>query len=476
MPIISHNERLAAAILFAVIYILAAGAVTADVLLRKRSVRAAISWLGLAWFSPLFGPVLYYVLGVNRVTRRALHFRRAVVSRNDLSTHHLKPALFEHIATLSRVVETLTGRSLAAGNRISILHGGDEAYPAMLSAIRHARHSIALASYIFQIDDAGLAFVEALAEAQSRGVQIRVLIDGIGGNYLSAPVVHALRKRGVPAASFLHYWMPWRMPYLNMRSHKKILVVDGTVSFTGGINIADDYVLSRRPLHPVDDIHFRVDGPAVRHLMVAFAEDWNFATGEVLDDNAWWPKLHPIGPVWARGFSSGPDATVRRLEAVLATAISVARHRLRIVTPYFLPDEHLVSAIDLAALRGTAVDVIVPERSDHVLIDWATRAHFGFMTPGIRIHFSPPPFSHAKLMTVDGEWSLLGTANWDVRSTRLNFEFSLECYDDAVTAEIDRIIDSKIAAARRISSPDLAKRPVPVQLRDAAARLLLPYL
>jgi cardiolipin synthase A/B len=476
LPDLSHNESLFAAILFLVVYALAAGAVTADALLRKQSVRAAISWIGLAWLSPIFGAIVYYVLGVNRVTRRALQFRRAVAPREGQSRRDASPALPENIATLSRVVETLTGRELVDGNRITILHGGDEAYPAMLAAIRQARRSVALASYIFRADDAGLALIDALAEAWSRGVQVRVLIDGIGGGYLAAPVVRALRQRGLSAASFLHYWMPWRMPYLNMRSHKKILVVDGAVGFTGGINIADSYVLSRRPPRPVDDIHFRVDGPVVAHLMVAFAEDWNFTTGEVLDDDAWWPALDPVGPVWARGFSSGPDATVRRLEAVFATAVAAAKQRLRIVTPYFLPDEHLVSAIDLAVLRGVAVDIVVPMRSDHVLIDWAARAQLGFMAPAIRIHLAPPPFSHAKLMTVDGEWCLLGTANWDVRSTRLNFEFSLECYDTATTAAVDRLIDARIATARRVSSAELARRPSPLRLRDAAARLLLPYL
>jgi cardiolipin synthase len=470
------DKQLFATILTTALYVVTAVAVTVHVLLRKQSVRAAITWISLAWLSPVFGPLLYYVLGINRVTRRALQLRRSTVIRDEFLEAGRNPGLPENIATIGRAVEALTGRLLAVGNKITVLRGGDEAYPEMLAAIRNARRSVALVSYIFRTDDVGFSFIDALAEARSRGVHVRVLIDGIGGGYVLSPAVHALRRQGVPVATFLHYWLPWRMPYLNMRNHKKILVVDGNVGFTGGLNIGADNVLSRRPPHPIDDVHFRVEGPAVRHLMMAFAEDWSFTTGEVLDDDAWWPELSPIGPVHARGISSGPDEAVRRLEAVLATAVAAAKSHLRIVTPYFLPDEHLISAIGLASLRGIAVDIVLPMRSDHIVIDWAVRAHLRFFAPDIRIHFASPPFSHAKLMTVDGEWCLVGTANWDVRSTRLNFEFNLECYDRETTAEIDHLIDARIVGARHSSSDELAQRPLALRLRDAAARLLLPYL
>ena len=465
-----------AGLLLAIVYAAAAGAVTVHVLLRKLPVRAAIGWIGLAWLSPVFGAALYYVLGINRVMRRAARFRRAGPPRDEPAGDGSPHAPPGNIAVIAGVVGRLTGRGLAGGNAIAALNSGDEAYPAMVSAIRDARRSIALASYIFRADEAGRSFVAALAGAKSRGVEIRVLIDGIGGGWLFSPAGRALRREGICVARFLHHRLPWRMPYLNMRSHKKILVVDGAVGFAGGINIGDENVLSRHPPHPVHDVHFRVEGPVVRHLMETFAEDWTFTTGEILDDDAWWPALRPAGPVLARGIASGPDEAIGHLEAVLATAVSEAAHRLRIVTPYFLPDDPLMSEIGLAALRGVAVDIVVPERCDHALIDWAMRAHLELLPPDVRIHLAPPPFDHAKLMTVDGHWSLVGSANWDVRSTRLNFEFELECYDAAAAGEIDRMIDVRIGRARRIPTADLAARPLPLRLRDAAARLLLPYL
>jgi cardiolipin synthase len=210
--------------------------------------------------------------------------------------------------------------------------------------------------------------------------------------------------------------------------------------------------------------------------METFADDWRFACGEALRGGKWWPELTARDGVLARGISSGPDEAIRHLEAVLRTAIAAARHRLRSVTPYFLPDESLMTAIEFAALRGVAVDIVVPERSDVRLVDWAMRAHLAPLASMVSLYFAPQPFSHAKLMTLDGCWCLIGTANWDVRSLRLNFEFNLECCDHAIAADIDRIIDRRIADARRITQRAIAARPLPLRLRDAAARLLLPYL
>ncbi|HLI13921.1 MAG TPA: phospholipase D-like domain-containing protein [Alphaproteobacteria bacterium] len=464
--------------LFAVAHAAAAGAVTVHVLLRKRNVRAAIGWIGLAWLSPAFGALLYYALGINRVSRRAARLRyRGVAARKPRAPRVTPAALPDNIAIVADVGERVVGRPLTPGNKLTPLRGGDEAYPAMIAAIAAAKRSVALQSYIFRADEAGLPIVAALAAARARGVEVRVLIDGIGGGYLISPIARALARAGIPAARFFHDWLPWRMPFLNMRSHKKILVVDGAIGFTGGLNIGAENVAALRRRRAVDDIHFRVDGPVVSQLMLTFAEDWNFATGELLEGEAWWPELAPAGPLLARGISSGPDEDVEKLDAVLATATAAARKRLRIVTPYFLPEQHLMSALALAALRGVEVEIVIPARSDHFLLDWAMRAHLGFFgVPDVRFYLTPPPFDHAKLMTMDGRWCFLGSANWDARSMRLNFEFNLECYGEDAVAAIDRMIDARIARAHLASRDELTRRPLPQRLRDAAARLLLPYL
>ncbi|HUZ73030.1 MAG TPA: phospholipase D-like domain-containing protein [Stellaceae bacterium] len=465
--------------LIALADMLAAAAVTAHVLLRKRDVRAAIGWIGLAWLSPIVGPALYYFFGVNRVTRRASRLTSGMARRGPVAAAVTvspdNPPLPENVLTIARVGDRLTSHPLTRRNAISLFCGGDEAYPAMLNAIGAAQRSIALASYIFRVDRVGSAFIEALREARGRGVEIRVLVDGIGSGYLVSSSVRELQRAGVVVARFMHHWLPWRMPFLNMRSHKKLLVVDGTIGFAGGLNLGAENLRTLHPARSVDDVHFRVDGPVVSQLMLTFAEDWNFTTGEVLRGDPWWPDIVPAGPVLARGISSGPDEDMGKLEAVLATAVAAAKQRLRIVTPYFLPDQRLMSGIELAVLRGVQVDVVLPERSDHRVLDWAMRAHLGFIAvPGVTVYLTPAPFDHSKLATVDGVWCALGSANWDVRSLRLNFEFMLECYGVSTASEVDRIIDGKIARARRFSL--LGGRSLPVRFRDAAARLLLPYL
>ena len=467
--------------LLAVADALAASAVTAHVLLYKRDVRAAIGWIGLAWLSPLAGPMLYYVFGINRVARQAYRlsrggrreWARTGLGRAVQEAPHLPPDM----ARIAEVGARLSGKPLATGNAMSIFESGDTAYPAMLAAIAGASRSIALASYIFRADRAGRMFIQALAAAMARGVEVRVLLDGIGSGYFRSPAVRELRAVGVPVAQFLHDWLPWRMPFLNLRNHRKLLIVDGEIGFTGGLNIGEDNLSALSPTGFIRDVHFRLDGPVVHQLMQAFADDWHFTAGEVLDGALWSPVIPSAGSLTARGICSGPDEDEGSLEAMLASAISAAAHRVRIVTPYFLPDEPVAYAIYLAALRGVDVDIVVPARSNHFFMDWAMSAQLAHLAgPHIAIHLAPPPFDHSKLMIVDDMWCALGSANWDVRSSRLNFEFMLECYDADLVQKLDSIIRRRMTAGQKLTLRKIAQRGWLVRIRDAAARLLLPYL
>ena len=216
--------------IWAIAYVLLAGLVTADVLLKKSDVRGALGWIGAVWLAPIIGSLLYYMFGINRVTRRALKLARPDNCETAARDAPAEPEGPANIRTLAEVGKRLTGAPLAAANRIAILEGGDQAYPAMLEAIRAARHSVAMASYIFRDDAVGREFATALSEAHKRGVQVRVLVDSVGSGYILSPIYHRLKAEGVPAARFLHTWVPWRMPFLNMRNHRKMLVVDGTLA------------------------------------------------------------------------------------------------------------------------------------------------------------------------------------------------------------------------------------------------------
>ena len=457
-----------------IIHVVLAVAVTFHVLIYKRDVRSAAGWMGLAWLSPVVGSVLYALFGVNRVQRKAFRIRHR---RRALHEHAYTESMprRDYLAPLQVAVGRITHRPTLPGNAVKLLRNGDEAYPAMLAAITGAQTSIALSSYIFTNDAAGTLFIDALVEAKARKVDIRVIVDGVGSGYIYAPVFGRLRREGIRVARFMHSFVPWHMAFLNLRSHKKILVVDGTVAFLGGINISSGNLLKDKPTHPIRDEHFQIEGPVVAQIVEAFAADWIFTTGEELKGNTWFPALTPAGRADARIVTSGPDQDIDKIEFMFLQAIGAARQSIKIVTPYFLPEDRLVTALSLAAMRGVAVEVVIPADSDHAIIDWATRAHVEpFLAAGGHIWRAPKPFEHSKLLTVDGRWSLVGSANWDVRSMRLNFEINLEVYDRAFARLIEAEIEKKKGRAYTLKR--LKQRPFLIRLRDRAARLFMPYL
>jgi cardiolipin synthase len=471
MPTLS--SPLATITLSAVHFALAV-AVTGHVLAHKRDPGSAVAWIGLAWLAPVVGSLLYTLLGINRVQRRARSMRAA-----PTATPAVEPVpgrgRDDHLAPLEVAGHQISGRRVESGNAIVMLTNGDAAYPQMVAAIDAAVTSVALSSYIFRADAAGNPFIAALIGARQRGVEVRVLIDGVGGGYLWSATYRTLHREGVPVARFLHSAMPWRMPFLNLRTHRKILIADGRVAFTGGLNIGAENLVSQRPRHAVLDTHFRFAGPVVAQLCDAFAEHWYFATGETLAGSYWFPALGPVGESLARAVTSGPDQDVEKIELLVLEAIGCARSSIRIMTPYFLPDDRIITALALAAMRGVEVDIVLPERNNHPAIDWAMRAHIGpLLTAGCRVWTHSPPFDHSKLLTVDGIWCFVGSANWDTRSFTLNFEINVEVYDPVIVQQVS----AKIAANQttRLTAADLARRSLPARLRDSAARLFLPYL
>lgn len=453
--------------------------------MNKREVRSAAAWVSLILLLPGVGAALYLLLGINRIRRAADRARAGMrhyqhTSPVRMSAQELEPRLGvddAHLAAIARTVERTSQWSLLPGNRVAILQNGDEAYPEMLARIEAATRSVALCTYIFGNDPTGRQFVEALARAHGRGVVVRVLLDDAGARYSFPSSAARLRARGVPVARFLAVSLPLSAAFANLRNHRKLLIVDGTIGFTGGMNIRHACVQAANPRTPTLDVHFRFDGPVVTELMDVFAEDWTFTTREVLAGETWFPPLLPLGATTARAISDGPDRDLDCMRWALLGALGSARRSVRVVTPYFLPDEPLITALNAAALRGVSVDVVLPQRGNLRLVNWAMRGElWKVLHHGCRVWLTPLPFDHAKLMTVDGAWTLVGSANWDPRSLRLNFELGVECYDRALCFELDQMIEERIRRARRFDAADFAAIPWPLRLRDASARLLSPYL
>jgi cardiolipin synthase len=408
------------------------------------------------------------------VRRRAYRISRRYVARRG-PPPPIGAIRSEKYAALERAVGVLTRRPTLASNAIAPMRNGDEAYPVMLQAITEAKVSIGLASYIFLADEAGRPFIDALIAAKNRGVEVRVMVDGIGSGYFFSKTAFLLRRGGVRVARFMHAWLPWRTAFLNLRNHKKILVVDGRRGFIGGLNISAHNLKACDPRTAVRDMHFEVRGPVVEQITEAFVTDWEFATGEELKGLTWFPATPAQGPALGRVVTSGPDQDIEKIEFMFLQAIGTAQRSIKIITPYFLPDERLVAALELAAMRGLDVDIVIPENSDHRIMDWAVMAHIApLLIAGARIWRAPQPFEHSKLMTIDGGWSLIGSANWDQRSLRLNFELNMEVYDHDFSA----LLSEKIIARQgtEITLKWLYAQPFIIRLRNRAVRLLLPYL
>ena len=461
---------------------------TLHALFHKQDVRATIGWIALVWLSPLVGAVLYALFGVNRIRRQAKILRenvpryqaqqpeQVVLRAADVTGHLGEP--FRHLTAIARIGDRTIDRPLVGGNDVQPLYDGDEAYPAMLEAIDDAETSISLMTYIFDNDRWGRKFMDALVAAQQRGVEVRVLIDATGNRYSFPSTARVLRRRGIRIGRFLpSSFYPPHVLSANLRNHRKIMVVDGRIGFTGGMNIRAACVLEDRPRMPTRDLHFRVEGPVVAQLQEIFAEDWTFSTKERLEGPTWFPPLEARGTVIARGVPDGPDEDLDKLRWTLLGALTAAQQSICIVTPYFLPDEPLREALIVARMRGVQVDVILPRLNNLPYVAWAAMGELEpLLEADVRVYFTDGPFNHSKLTIVDERWVLVGSPNWDPRSLRLNFEYAVECYDREFGERMTAWAATLRAGAARYTYEAHYRRRFDRRLLHGVAGLASPYL
>ncbi|HWM93605.1 MAG TPA: phospholipase D-like domain-containing protein [Thermoanaerobaculia bacterium] len=449
-------------------------------LINHRSLPTAFSWALSCIALPIVGPLLYLIFGARVIARTGLILKTLTMPLHGAATEtptetlstFMKTSGYEH---LGRLGEQISPFPLCAGNKIIPLSNGSEAYPEMLSAIDSASRTIALSTYHFASDEIGARFERALCSAASRGVSVRVLVDFCGAWLQWSSIVLRLRRLGVAAQ---HFNPPTGMDAfrsLNFRYHRKLLLVDGLLGFTGGMNIRDSYLAEKKLYRLNQDVHFRIEGPIVHQMHRTFAADWFFASGEALPAAEWFPHLRPVGTSYARGVISGPDATLQSNYKMILGALSVARETVLVMTPFFLPDETLLHTLCLTSLRGVDVRLILSgdnfsiiHRAQLAVMQWLLEA-------GVRVFVASPPFNHAKLMTIDGHWSLIGSTNWDPRSLKFNFEFDLEIHDSAVAGWIQEKAKALIESATEFSIADL-ETGMTAALRNTLVRLLCSYL
>lgn len=442
---------------------------TIHILLHKSDPKASLMWIALIWFAPVFGAVFYLLFGINRITRRA---QRLVTKSNPELGIRKEQDDFDFAddswIEFRRLGNHVTHSRRCRGNDIEIIEGVESIHGSMVTAIEAAEKTIALTTYIFRRDKFGKALAKALVQADQRGVDVKVLLDGVGNGFFRSRTYRQLRRGGVEVQRFLHSVWPWRMPLMNLRTHRKLLIIDGQIAFTGSMNIGCVKNL---------ETHFKIQGPVINHFIKAFEYDWLLAGGSALSEDFHELSNKVAGKIAGRGILSGPIYKRERLRWIILGALGAATKNIRIVTPYFIPDQGILSGLILAALKGVRVEIILPKKSNYVFADWASHRQMEeLLRAGCHIYHRPDIFDHSKLMTVDGHWALIGSSNWDARSLRLNFEFDLECEDLEFVADLNRMITERQTKSERLSWDVFENRSLFARLRDSSARLLLPYL
>lgn len=492
----------------ALIYVLLQVALSVHVLMTKHNEpQSAMLWLLLILVVPGVGIVFYLGFGFNLSKSRTRAMARSMEELNRERDEYFKnkyssfsTRLEEFLVasdgegdgadfnvTLDRVLPEAAFR--IGGNRLELLRDGDVAYAAMLQAIKRAESSIHLQSFIISNDLIAKTIFDELAVKATQGVEVRVLYDGFGsiksyfGHFFRRYTKKRIRNFQIHAFSPINIFTPWR---IQLRNHRKLMVVDGRIAFTGGINISDENMggILKVPKRPktsrIHDLHCRITGPAVSEFQIAFFRDWVFATGRHLSDmltRKHFPDPVPTGKAILRVVSSGPGQNFGASMNVFYTAASTARKTIWIMSPYFVPDQSFVKALCMAAARGVDVKVIVPEKNNHMYVDWAARSLYRtFLPAGVKIYLREGAFSHIKAMIVDGKWVLMGSSNCDVRSFRLNYELDFCAEQSAFVDDMRRQFQDELDNSKPVMLEEIRETSFPRQFVENLCALLTPIL
>jgi cardiolipin synthase len=464
------------------------------VLVTKKNATSAVAWCLLIFFLPIVGPLLFLLFGyqhVNRPLKRKRRHRRLFQRKHPPQRVESSPgpeevvgpavgaagaggASWEDVAKLARRFGAFP---VTNGNQVAFYREGQGAFGAMLEAIRSARHHVHLETFIFQPDATGRLFLDALAERALKGVEVRLLYDAMGTYRLSHRLLQSLAGAGGRFSMFLPINPLRRRIQINMRNHRKILVVDGKVAFTGGLNVGDEY----RGLSPRfgywRDTHLRLEGPAVAGVQRVFVEDWDFAARENLNGPGYFPHPTTGGPFPVQVIESGPDREQKGIREVYFAAILRARQRVWIASPYFVPDAGLLDALCLAGYLGVDVRLLCQFHPDKWVPFFCGRYYWSdVLRAGVKVYQYTKGMMHSKVVLVDGEWASVGSANLDNRSMYLNFELNCLIYSPGAVATLEEEFRRDLSTAVRLDRHVFARRPFAGRLLDNACRLLSPIL
>jgi len=464
------------------------------ILLTKRDSTSAVAWCLLVFFVPIFGAIFFVLFGYQHIHRRLKKKRKHKelfgLTHAGLPSEARGAAEAEQPEVLWKEISALaTGFGAfpaTSGNQVCFYHEGNTALEAIREAIAGARHHVHLEYFIFQPDETGQGMLALLSEKAKQGVQVRVLYDAMGSRRLHRRTLAALRESGGKCREFLPINPLRRRIQVNMRDHRKILVVDGRIAFTGGLNNGDEYLGKVPRFGFWRDTHLRLEGPAVAHLQRVFAEGWDFAAEEDLRGPEYFPAPEidvpathhsPLTNCTLQVIPSGPDMELKSIREIYFAAILRARRRLWIASPYFVPDAGLRDALCLAGYLGIDVRLLSQNHPDKWIPFYAGRYYWSdVLSAGVKVYQYSKGMMHSKVVLVDGEWASVGTANLDNRSLHLNFEVNCLIYSPAAVTELEAAFRRDLTDSILLNPQVYARRPLPGRLVENACRLLSPVL
>lgn len=460
------------------------------VLSSKKNPMSALAWCLVVLLLPLIGPLFFFVFGyqsVNRpLTRKRRHkadfLRLQATLRQETQASRELPLITgdepeRDWRNMARLARGFGAFPLSEGNAVDLYHDGAAAFAAIRKAIDQAEHHIHLEFFIYQPDVLGTEIRDQLIAKTRQGVKVRLLYDAMGSHHLGRRFLRPLLDAGVRCYPFLPLNPLRRRLQINMRNHRKILIVDGRVGFTGGLNIGDEYLGRVERFGYWRDTHLRLEGPAVAALQRIFIEDWDFAADEQLLSNAYFPALATAGEHAVQIIESGPDRETKAIREMYFAAILQARKRLWIASPYFVPDLALYDALRLAGHRGVDVRILSLFHPDKWIPLLAARYYFAdVLESGVKVYQYTRGMMHSKVLVVDSEWASVGTANLDNRSMYLNFEVNCLLYAPTLVKELETAFQVDLEQAFRLELASFTNRPLATRLLENACRLMSPVL
>ncbi|WP_169084368.1 cardiolipin synthase [Paenibacillus sp. PL91] len=475
---------------YAIIMILNIFLAVTVIFLERRNASTTWAWLMVLFFIPVIGFVMYLILG-QKVRKRKLYkllgdsqriiehtierqmrqLRDGEISFHDPAMHNYQDMIYMSLKTSYAV--------FTSNNAVEIYTEGNQKFDALLKDIEAARHHIHLVYYIVRDDELGRRLVKALAKKAAEGVEVKFLYDHIGSSSLPKRYFQELIAAGGQEAAFF----PSRIPYLNLkinyRNHRKLVIIDGQIGYIGGFNIGDEYLGLNEHFGEWRDTHLRVQGNAVLQMQAQFLMDWNLAaSGKIILNDLYFPIMsEDIGTIGMQLVASGPDTEYQQIKDAYIKMIYAAKKTICLQTPYFVPDESLMTALKIASLSGVDVRIMLPSKPDHFFVYWATHSYLGeLLAGGVKCYLYEKGFLHAKTLVIDGKIASVGTANLDIRSFKLNFEMNAFIYDTQTSAKLQRIFETDMENCTKLTVEIYGKRPLMNRFKESISRLLSPIL